>query len=410
MSFTSTYSSLSIRGWQSGEGGQQFYSQIASQFGPNGSQLGSFADISEYQSNTAGNFNLSVTSMRFQNTSNPARIYTTEFNGIKQTFTGDVSGGGIFGPFPGITFGSNLSISGDGKYIAATGNTNASLDQANLIIYSADANYNFTLQTSILSPTPNTDYFGSRDLNYDGTRLAQRTRGINQVDIYSRSGNTWSLSTSITPNVGNIPTVGFGDSISYSNNNTLVVGAGGNPSTPGTVFIFVNDSQVARIFPSVSSNNDSFGRRCRISADGDYLIVGAPGPDPGNVYVFGNVANTWTELALLNPTTSTLTSVDFGSEVAISNNGNTVIVSDTFARDISSNVQQGAVYVFSKDDSNNYIQVQEILNPVGNTSAIGQFGDGLSMTQDGKRMIAGDLYRKSGNTNTGALYLYQSFT
>jgi hypothetical protein len=409
MSFTSTYSSLSIRGWQSGEGGQQFYSQIDSQFGPNGSFLGSQADISEYQPNTAGTFNLSVTSMPFQNTSNPARIYTTEFNGIKQTFTGDVSGG-IFGPFPGITFGSNLSISGDGKYIAATGNTNASLDQANLIIYSADANYNFTLQTTILSPTPNTDYWRPKDLNYDGSLLALNARSANIIDIYSRSGNTWSLGTTLTPNVGNIPlSGGFGDSISYSNNNTLAVGDAGFLGS-GSVFIFVGNIQVARIFPSVSSNDDSFGDACAISSDGNYLVVGAPGPGPGNVYVFGNVANTWTELALLNPTTSTLTSVDFGSQVAISNNGNTVIVSDTFARDISSNVQQGAVYVFSKDESNNYIQVQEILNPVGNTSAIGAFGSGLAMTQDGKRVIAGDLFRKSGNTNTGALYLFQSFT
>jgi hypothetical protein len=409
MSFISTYSSLSSRGWQSAAGGQQFYSQIDSQFGPNNQSLGYRGDISEYQSNIAGNFNLCVTSSEFQNNSNPARIYTTEFNGIKQTFTG-ANSGGIFGPFPGITFGSNVTISGDGKYIAATGNTNASLDQANLIIYSADANYNFTLQTSILSPLANTDYYRPNDINYDGSLVALNARGANVIHIYSRSGNTWSLGTSLTPNVGNIPlSGGFGDSISYSNNNTLAVGDAG-ASGPGSVFIFVANTQVARIFPSVSSNDDSFGDSCAISSDGNYLVVGAFGPGPGNAYVFGNVANTWSELAILTPTSSTLTNQGFGRTVAISNNGNTVAIGDQDAINVSSNVQQGAVYVFSKDDANNYIQDQEILNPVGNVSIIGSFGHGLAMTQNGKRMIVGDPQRKSGNINTGALYLFQSFT
>jgi hypothetical protein len=395
---------MSDRGWQSAEGGQQFYSRIASQFGPNNSSSGSFSDISDYEPNIPGYYNLSVTRQQgFSNVSSPAKFYTTEFNGIIQTFTG-------LSNIQGVTFGTDVAISNDGNYIAATGNTNAGANQGNLIIYNADGNYNFTLQTSILSPTPSTDYRAPRDFNYDGSILAQSVRGGNKVDIYSRSGNTWTLSSNISPSDGNVPSFGFGESLCYSNNNTLIVGADGNASTPGTVFIFANNIQVDRIFSSISANDDTFGADCSISADGNYLVVGAPETfsTTGNAYVFGNVANTWSQLAVLSPSSSTLTNRAFGIEVAISNNGNTVVVSDSFALNTTANVLQGAVYVYSKDSANNYMQTQEILNPVGNVSRVGNFGSGLAMTLDGKRMIAGDPLRKSGNIDTGAVYLFQS--
>jgi hypothetical protein len=403
MSFTSTYSSLSDRGWQSADGSQQFYSQIASQYGPianNSSAFGLYSDISDISPNISGLYNLTVTSRNYNNSSDFARLYTTEFNGIKQTFNG-------LSNVLGISFGSFNKISNDGNYIAATGNTSAGLNQANLVIYSADTNYDFTLQTTILSPHANSDYRQTRTFNSDATLLAQQARGVNLVDIYTRSGNIWSLGTSIAPTDGNIPSAGFGISLSYSSNNTLASGAGGTVGVPGTVFIFTGNTQVARIFPSTSSSDDAFGQTCNISADGNYLAVGARNVD--KAFVFANVANVWTEIAILTPTSNTLTTSAFGSEVVISNNGNTVVVSDPSAKNTVTNVNRGALYIFTKD-GNNYVQTQEILNPEGTTSISGVFGTSLSMTTDGKRIVASDPSRRSGNLITGALYLFQSFT
>ncbi len=402
MSFISTYSSLSDRGWQSVEGSQQFYSQIATQYGPianNSTAFGFYNDISDISPNVSGLYNLTVTNRDYTNTSDPARLYTTEFNGIKQTFTG-------LSNVLGISFGGFTKISNDGNYIAATGNTNAGLNQANLVIYSADTNYDFTLQNTILSPHANSDYRQTREFNSNATLLAQQARGVNLVDIYTRSGNTWSLGNTIAPTDGNIPSAGFGISLSYSNNNTLAVGAGGTVGVFGTVFIFTGNTQVARIFPSTSSTDDAFGQSCSISSDGNYLAVGARNVD--KAFVFANVANVWTEMAVLTPTSNTLTTDSFGSTVTISNNGNTVVVSDPSARNTATNVSRGALYIFTKD-GNTYAQTQEILNPEGNNSTVGQFGTSLSMTTDGKRIVAGDPYRRSGNLRTGALYLFQSF-
>lgn len=404
MSFISTYSSLSARGWQSGTGGQQIYSLIATQIGPqaqypspnaNPGYFGQYVAISDY--NISG-YNLCLVGgyndTTFPNGYTSGSFTSTAFNGIRQLFTGTPSS---------FSFGSYCSMSSDAKYAAVIGNGIVG-SRGNINIYSSDANYNYSLQ--FVNTASNGTYFGSRlSMNNSGNSVAITRRATDIVDIYTRSINTWSFSTSITPNVGNIPQVGFGDSVAYGDSNTIIVGAAGNPTTPGTAFIYVNNSQVARIFPSISSNNDSFGISVAMSSDTNYAVVGArSSSSTGRAFVFANVANTWTELAILTPSSTKVTNDQFGGQVAISNNGNTVIVADPQADSIITGVTQGAVYIFTKD-GNSYIQIQELIDPTGNVSP-SLFGEGIALTNDGKRLIVGDLH---ANNNNGAAYLFQSF-
>jgi|688.fasta_scaffold02809_17 hypothetical protein len=400
MSFTSTYSSLSDRGWQSGDA-QQIYSLIQTQFGPpnNRAYFGEFVAISDYN---ISNRNLSL-SGGFASTSFPngfvrGSFSATAFGGIRQTFTG--SNGST-------VFGTHCAMSADAKYAAVSGNGNVG-SSGNLNIYSSDINYDFSLQYNNAPVTGSYRNMGLA-MNDAGTAVTIGVSGANSVDVYGRTGNTWSLSTSLTPNVGNIPQVGFGLAISYGDANTLIVGAPGGVSTSGTAFIYVNNSQVARIFPSISSADDAFGTDVAMSADANYLVVGSRNTGTtGAAFVYANTANTWTELAMLTPTSTAVINDNFGQQVAISNGGNTVVVGDPFADHPTTGQQQGTVYVFTKT-GNSYIQTQEILNVTGNTLRDSNFGAAIAMTNDGTRMIVGDLYANTGLEETGAVYLYQSF-
>lgn len=404
MSFTSTYSSLSSRGWQSSTGGQQIYSQIASQFGPpnNRAYFGEFVGISDY---TIGNRNLSVSggsaSSAFPNGVIRGSFSTTAFEtfgGIRETFTG--SNGST-------SFGTHCNISADGKYIAVSGNGNIGT-AGNLNIYSADTNYLFTLQ---YANAPNAGSYRNQGIaiNDDGTAVAVGAGSANRVDVYNRSGNTWSFTTSVTPNVGNISQSGFGSEISYSsNNNTLVVGAPGGPSVVGTAFIYVNNSQVARIFPSTSSTDDNFGTDVAISGDANYLVVGSTRTaTTGRAFVYANVANTWTEIAILSPPSNLTPNITFGGSVAISNNGDTVVVGGVYAANLSG-FTKGFVSVYYKND-NSYIETQTLFSPVTTSpTTADNFAYDIGLTRDGKRLIISDVIANNGSQQTGAVYLYQS--
>jgi hypothetical protein len=403
MSFISTYSSLSERGWQSAEGSQQFYSQIATQFGPpnNRASFGEFVGISDY---TIGNLNLSVSggsaSQSFPNGFVRGSFCTTAFEtfgGIREIFTG--SNGST-------SFGTHCTISADGKYIATSGNGNIGT-AGNLNIYSSDANYFFSSQY-VNPPTTGSYRNQGIAINADGTSVAIGAGGVNRIDVYGRSGNTWSLSTSLTPNVGNVPQAGFGSEMSYSDNNTLVVGAPGTVGVLGTAFIYANNTQVARIFPSVSSADDAFGTDVAISSDANYLVVGSRNTaTTGKAFVYANVANTWTEIAVLSPPANLTPNIQFGGCVAISNNGNTVIVGGSYAVNPSTGFTKGFVSTYSKN-GNSYIESQTLFSPVNPPITRDNFGVDIGLTRDGRRLIVSEMTANTGGQQTGAVYLYQS--
>ena len=130
--------------------------------------------------------------------------------------------------------------------------------------------------------------------------------------------------------------VGYGIAVAMSTDgSTAVVGQlGDSPSTdvPGVAHVYTSDgvdwTQQAELTASDPSYDTLFGNAVAVSADGDTVIVGDPGEcgyglencEHGTAYVFVRDGSTWTRRAELHG------GPGFGGAVALSDDGNTALV------------------------------------------------------------------------------------
>jgi hypothetical protein len=256
----------------------------------------------------------------------------------------------------------------------------------------------------------------------------------------------------------------FGGSLALSGDgNTLVVGAigedsaamgiGGNQadnssSNTGAVYVFARDgqspwSQQAYVKASNSDNTDYFGYSVALSDDGNTLVVGAIGEDSaamgiegnqadnsekkaGAVYVFGRDGqDAWAQQIYVKaPNTHQF--MQFGTKVALSGDGNTLIVgalkeggggpgigSDPFA---PLGFGSGAVHVFERNGQNAWSQQAYV--KASNPGAYDGFGEAVALSEDATTMVVSAQFEGSAATGisgdqldesagmAGAVYLY----
>jgi hypothetical protein len=190
---------------------------------------------------------------------------------------------------------------------------------------------------------------------------------------------------------------------------------------------------------------DSFGTAFAMSADGSTLAVGAPGEDTENggispptgnagsnsgmVYVLIWSGTAWVQQAHLKAS-NTNSNDAFGSAVALSANGNTLVVGapqeDSAAVGVNGNQgdntaqQSGAVYVFVRSGAS---WSQQAYLKASNTNAGDAFGSSVSLSSDGSLLAVGAPAEASNATGvggpqadnsapaSGAVYVFQrSFT
>jgi len=109
--------------------------------------------------------------------------------------------------------------------------------------------------------------------------------------------------------------------------------------------------QPLTILSDGQSGLDGFGTTVAMSADGRTVVVGAPGSSGGPVgaaYIFVQPEGGWTQGQPYTAMFSDGTNSDdlFGSSVAISSDGNTVVIGSPYA--IVNGSMQGAAFVFEK--------------------------------------------------------------
>ena len=360
-------------------------------------------------------------------------------------------------------FGSGVAISSDGRTLAigASGESSAnSLDQADNSASNSGAVYIYSLvnnawqQQAYLkaSNAEAKDDFGSKvSLSADGSTLAVGARGedstsnaINQGQddnsaldsgatyVFTREGDSWQQQAYLKPS-DTFAGQYFGRSISLSDDgSTLAVGAGAFAAAgaTGSAYIFTFDGsewlEAKRLVASNAEADDGFGWLA-LSGDGTVLVVGATGEDSGVVgdeldnsqetsgaaYVFALGDGSWPQQAYLKASVPDRYG-QFGSAVAISENGNTIAVS-AFGES-TGGYYSGAVYVFQKGETT---WEQQAFLKAPNPIQQGGFGSSLALSDDGQTLaigaqgdssaaigINGDHYDSSSEFS-GAAHLYR---
>ncbi|MES2583760.1 MAG: FG-GAP repeat protein, partial [Pseudomonadota bacterium] len=325
------------------------------------------------------------------------------------------------------------------------------------------------------------DLFGSSvALSGDGSTLAvsaggesSTATGINgdQADfnaatsgavyVFIRTGIAWTQQAYVkASNTGADDTFGYSVALS-SDGSTLAVGALGEDSSAtgingdgtdngannsGAAYIFtrtgVTWTQQAYVKASNTGAGDNFGRSVALSADGTTLAVGAyleasaaTGIDgdgtnnssgqSGAVYVFTRTGVTWAQQAYVKAS-NTETSDQFGYSVALSGDGNTLVVGaygeGSNATGISGNQSNnsalgaGAAYVFTRTG---VTWTPQAYVKASNTGALDRFSISVALSSDGSTLAVGAYLEAStatgingngsnnGAGDSGAVYIYQ---
>ena len=189
---------------------------------------------------------------------------------------------------------------------------------------------------------------------------------------------------------------------------------------------------------------DGFGEGVAISGDGNTLVVGAPFEDStatgingdqtndgagnsGAAYVFvRSSTGIWSQQAYIKAS-NTEANDQFGAAVAISNDGNTIVVGtpleDSSATGINgdeldnSTSNSGAVYVFVRSSTAGTWS-QQVYLKASNTGGNDQFGSAVEISGDGNSLIVGAAFEDSSaigingdeldnsTSNSGAVYVF----
>jgi hypothetical protein len=236
---------------------------------------------------------------------------------------------------PCDAFGVSVSISGDGK-TAVVSSRKYNNNKGSIYIFT-ESNSVWTQQAKLLANDATTDsYFGqSVSISADGNTIIAGAYGddcaIGSAYIFIRSGSSWNQQAKLT--AGDMSTGSyFGYSVAIScNGDTVAIGSYNDYTAKGSVYIFTRSdvvwSQQAKLHADSLVEDADFGVSVSISGDGNTLVAGAYRDNDfkGCVYVFSRTGFIWEQQAKLLAGDET-DSGWFGWSVAISTEGNTVVV------------------------------------------------------------------------------------
>ena len=280
------------------------------------------------------------------------------------------------------------------------------VEQQELVPAGLTSDSEFGISVS-LSSDGNTAVVGA---NYQGTGVDIQ-KGA--VYIFTRSGSTWTEQQKLTASDAGTSDF-FGSSVKLSaDGNTIVVGAIGEDTSPnsnqGAAYVFIKVgstwTEQAKLLASDPASNDEFGYSVAISSNGNTVIVGAwledtsPNTNSGAAYVFTRSGTTWTEQAKLLVSDAEA----FGWSVSLSADGNTALIGTPF-EDTSPTTAQGAAYVFTRSGSTWTEQAKLLASDLATGD---NFGYSVSLSADGNTALIGASGEDtSPKTNQGAVYIF----
>lgn len=203
-------------------------------------------------------------------------------------------------------------------------------------------------------------------------------------------------------------TLNYGLAVS-SDVGTILVGSpydDDKGTNAGKAIVFIrSDSQwiqQAKLLAADGAAGDNFGSSVSVSADGNTALIGSPyddfpQTDRGSAYVFTRSGTTWTQQFKV-PAADGATGDLFGFSVSLSANGNTAAVG---AANKSSG--RGSVYIFVRSGVT-WTQQAKLLAADG--LANDQFGNAISLSNDGNTILIGAVLDDTVSTDRGSAYVF----
>jgi hypothetical protein len=178
-----------------------------------------------------------------------------------------------------------------------------------------------------------------------------------------------------------------------------------------TVTVLFGWPEHQKIQASDKSPVDEFGYSVAISSDGNTVIVGARYEGTyyaGAAYIFtwSETSSSWSEEKI--QASDKQAGDYFGTSIAISGDGNTAIVG-AYQEDavVGTNTlsASGAAYIFTwSETSSSWSEQQKI--QASDKQAYDQFGESVAISSDGNTAIVGASHEDTGGGNAGAAYIF----
>jgi hypothetical protein len=191
----------------------------------------------------------------------------------------------------------------------------------------------------------------------------------------------------------------FGWSVALSEDgNTAVIGGKEYENKDGAAWVFVRSggSWVQQGPRLGGSEGSEFGESVAISPDGNTVVVGAPRASGGGaVWVFNRSGETWSSGTKLMVSPLVPPAGDFGETVALSSNGEIMFVGE---QEFESG--RGAVWIYTKSGSQWVHQEHPITGPEPEAA----FGSAVALSETGATAIIGGF---ALDGYAGAAWVYQ---
>ena len=212
----------------------------------------------------------------------------------------------------------------------------------------------------------------------------------------------------------------FGESVVVSQNGkVIVVGTDSSDNNTASVYIYTHDDdkwmREVKLIENDGVGDDEFDVSIDVSANGDTVVVGIGsdnneiGLRAGAVYIYCRVNDNWNEHYKL--TVRDGCSLDyFGHSVAISADGNTIVVG-AWGHDRN----KGAVYIYSRFDNRWCLEDKLVMNDGKSGTMLSffainsgdYFGCSVDISDDGNTVIVGAYRNDNVNGDSaGSAYIY----
>lgn len=314
----------------------------------------------------------------------------------------------------GDLFGRAVALSADGRYAVVGASEEVDADTTDggteagraYVFERTAAGWTERQQLSASDPDSLSNFGRAIAISDDGTRIfvGAPYSGFGAVYVFAQGDSGWEeeAKLEVIEGCGSLFNCRFGWAISTSAAGDLaLVGAPDDRVSGvrhGSLNVFRQAAQRWEPVAKLAASGGSYvGIDAALSADGLRAFAGT---HHGRVYVFDETDGDWTQTAALSASDAEPDN-RFGNEIAITPDGDWLLVGADGADDVGSS--SGAAYVF-EFEGDEWAERQRLT--ASDAADQDFFGSGVALTADASTLIIGALGQDAGSLDSGAAYVF----